>query len=145
MQGCVIVHILRFRANQFVILQFIEKFHEVKEATRTAAKPLNGTTPTTSASASPVAARSASAVGPNSVVAGIPSTDNQVRALFFHQLFYQFTNCCSMIFQDMYAAQANQNELNSNLLKSQLAAAVHSRSQSMSGLQPVNAFFSRRR
>merc|ERR1719273_1494695 len=31
---------------------------------------------------------------------------------------------------------ANQNELNSNLLKSQLAAAVHSRSQSLSGLQP---------
>lgn len=31
----------------------------------------------------------------------------------------------------------NQNELNSNLLKSQLAASVHSRSQSLSGLQPV--------
>lgn len=43
-------------------------------------------------------------------------------------------------FQEMYAGQqaANQNELNSNLLKSQLAAAVHSRSQSLSGLQPVS-------
>jgi len=38
--------------------KFIEKFYEVKEATRTATKP-NGTTPTTSASASPVAARAA--------------------------------------------------------------------------------------
>lgn len=43
----------------------------------------------------------------------------------------------------MYAGQqaANQNELNSNLLKSQLAAAVHSRSQSLSGLQPVSYNF----
>ena len=52
----------------------MEKFHEVKEATRTATKPLNGTTPTTSASASPVAARSAP-----TVVTGPPTTDNQVR------------------------------------------------------------------
>ena len=44
----------------------------------------------------------------------------------------------SFFLQDMYAGQANQNELNSNLLKSQLAASVHSRSQSLSGLQPVN-------
>merc|ERR1712156_623565 len=84
-------------------------FHEVKEATRTATKPLNGTTPTTSASASPVAARSAPAV-----VTDAPTTDNR----------------------DMFGGQANQNELNSNLLKSQLAASVHSRSQSLSGLQP---------
>ena len=43
----------------------------------------------------------------------------------------------------MFAGQqaANQNELNSNLLKSQLAAAVHSRSQSLSGLQPVSYRF----
>lgn len=49
----------------------------------------------------------------------------------------------------MYAGQqssgggggsGNQNELNSNLLKSQLAASVHSRSQSLSGLQPVIIF-----
>ena len=52
----------------------MEKFHEVKEATRTATKPLNGTTPTTSASASPVAARSAP-----TVVTVPPTTDNQVR------------------------------------------------------------------
>merc|ERR1712156_642188 len=83
-------------------------FHEVKEATRTATKPLNGTTPTTSASASPVAARSAPAV-----VTDAPTTDNR----------------------DMFGGQANQNELNSNLLKSQLAAAVHQRSQSMSAMQ----------
>jgi len=42
--------------------KFIEKFYEVKEATRTATKP-NGTTPTTSASASPVAARAAAQKG----------------------------------------------------------------------------------
>ena len=48
------------------------------------------------------------------------------------------------LFQDMYAGQAtNQNELNSNLLKSQLAATVHSRSQSLSGLQPVIHIFTR--
>lgn len=93
-------------SSEVELNKFIEKFHEVKEATRTAAKPLNGTTPTTSASASPVAARSAS-----TVVTGVTTTDNQ----------------------DMYAGQANQNELNSNLLKSQLAASVHSRSQSLSG------------
>jgi len=96
-------------SSEVELNKFIEKFHEVKEATRTATKPLNGTTPTTSASASPVAARSAP-----TVVTGPPTTDNQ----------------------DMYAGQANQNELNSNLLKSQLAASVHSRSQSLSGLQP---------
>ena len=63
----------------FVPFQFIEKFHEVKEATRTATKPINGTTPTTSASASPVAARSAANVGPGAVVT---TTDgNQVNKL----------------------------------------------------------------
>jgi len=98
-------------SSELELNKFIEKFHEVKEATRTAPKPLNGTTPTTSASASPVAARSAATV----VTGGVTTTDNQ----------------------DMYAGQAaNQNELNSNLLKSQLAATVHSRSQSLSGLQP---------
>jgi len=40
----------------FVFFQFIEKFSDVREATRTSTKP-NGTTPTTSASASPVATR----------------------------------------------------------------------------------------
>jgi len=101
-------------SSEVELNKFIEKFHEVKEATRTATKPLNGTTPTTSASASPVAARSAS-----TVVTGVPTTDNQ----------------------DMYAGQANQNELNSNLLKSQLAASVHSRSQSLSqpGQQPQDS------
>jgi len=100
-------------SSEVELNKFIEKFHEVKEATRTNSKPLNGTTPTTSASASPVAARSAATVGSGAVVS---ATDNQ----------------------EMYAGQqaANQNELNSNLLKSQLAAAVHSRSQSLSGLQP---------
>eukprot|EP00093_Oithona_nana_P011776 11776.XXX_354680_347102_1 [CDS] Oithona nana genome sequencing. len=103
-------------SSELELNKFIEKFHEVKEATRTAPKPLNGTTPTTSASASPVAARSAATV----VTGGVTTTDNQVG-----------------IFKDMYAGQAaNQNELNSNLLKSQLAATVHSRSQSLSGLQP---------
>ena len=64
------MHLIRF--------QFIEKFHEVKEATRTNSKPLNGTTPTTSASASPVAARSAATVGSGAVVS---ATDNQVKLL----------------------------------------------------------------
>lgn len=41
--------------------KFIEKFSEVREATRTSTKP-NSTTPTTSASASPVAARSSASV-----------------------------------------------------------------------------------
>ena len=82
--------------------KFIEKFHEVKEAT----KPTS-VTPTTSASASPVVARSAPAVS------NAPSTDNQ----------------------EMYMGPPNQNEMNSNLLKSQLAAAVHQRSQSMSAMQ----------
>jgi len=101
-------------SSEVELNKFIEKFHEVKEATRTATKPLNGTTPTTSASASPVAARSAANVGPGAVVS---TTDGN---------------------QEMFGGQqaANQNELNSNLLKSQLAAAVHSRSQSLSGLQP---------
>ena len=67
--------------------KFIEKFHEVKEAT----KPTS-VTPTTSASASPVVARSAPAVS------NAPSTDNQ----------------------EMYMGPPNQNEMNSNLLKSQL-------------------------
>ena len=62
----------------FIRFQFIEKFHEVKEATRTNSKPLNGTTPTTSASASPVAARSAATVGSGAVVS---ATDNQVKLL----------------------------------------------------------------
>ena len=62
----------------FIRFQFIEKFHEVKEATRTNSKPLNGTTPTTSASASPVAARSAATVGSGAVVS---ATDNQVKSL----------------------------------------------------------------
>merc|ERR1719219_689648 len=74
--------------------KFIEKFHEVKEATRTAT---NGTIPMTSASASPVAARSSPAV-----VTNAPTTDNQ----------------------DMFVGQGNQNEMNSNLLKSQLGASV---------------------
>merc|ERR1719219_756172 len=74
--------------------KFIEKFHEVKEATRTAT---NGTIPMTSASASPVAARSSPAV-----VTNAPTTDNQ----------------------DMFVGQGNQNEMNSNLMKSQLAASV---------------------
>jgi len=74
--------------------KFIEKFHEVKEATRTAT---NGTIPMTSASASPVAARSSPAV-----VTNAPTTDNQ----------------------DMFGSQGNQNEMNSNMLKSQLAASV---------------------
>merc|ERR1712165_462946 len=43
-------------SSEVELNKFIEKFHEVKEATRTATKP-NGTTPTTSASASPVASR----------------------------------------------------------------------------------------
>lgn len=110
-------------SSEIELNKFIEKFHEVKEATRSAPKPLNGTTPTTSASASPVAARSAATVGSAPTGGGVgagggsgnvgPTTDNQ----------------------DMYGGQTNQNELNSNLLKSQLAAAVHSRSQSLSGLQ----------
>ena len=50
------------RKHLLKCFQFIEKFYEVKEATRTATKP-NGTTPTTSASASPVAARAAAQKG----------------------------------------------------------------------------------
>ena len=66
--------IMTWHLENFLTFQFIEKFHEVKEATRTAPKPLNGTTPTTSASASPVAARSAATV----VTGGVTTTDNQV-------------------------------------------------------------------
>ena len=69
-------HKIKAHLTCIIHFQFIEKFHEVKEATRTATKPLNGTTPTTSASASPVAARSAATVGSGAVVT---TTDNQVR------------------------------------------------------------------
>lgn len=96
--------------------KFIEKFHEVKEATRNT-KP-NGTTPTTSASASPIASR-ASTGGANS---GGNSTnvDNQQQ-----QQQQQ---------SEIYNQNPNQNELsNSNLLKTQLVA--HQRSHSLSGLQ----------
>ena len=66
----------------FLNFQFIEKFNEVREATRTSTKP-NGTTPTTSASASPVATR-ASAVANKSdfgnvaVAGSIVSNSNSV-------------------------------------------------------------------
>nr|XP_040565917.1 homer protein homolog 2-like isoform X1 [Lepeophtheirus salmonis] len=91
--------------------KFIEKFHEVKEATR-ATKP-NGTTPTTSASASPVATRS-------------NANDNIVLST------PQGTQSSTVVNSDIY--HQNQNEVtNSNILKSQLVA--HQRSQSLSGLQ----------
>ena len=66
----------------FLLFQFIEKFHEVKEATRTATKPTNGTTPTTSASASPVAARSAANVGPGAIVTA--PDGNQVKMQYIY-------------------------------------------------------------
>lgn len=127
--------------------KFIEKFHEVKEATRTATKP-NGTTPTTSANASPVASRavnkSAGAGGgtvttdgpPGPVytsntgsvsgnLSGIPNpaTNDQIGGVVTHDYNSQ--------------PPQNQNEINvnnSNVLKTQMAP--HQRSQSLSGMQP---------
>ena len=123
----------------------------MKEATRTATKP-NGTTPTTSASASPVASRAVNksagagggtvttggSTGPPDYTAntgsgsgnlsGIPNltTNDQVGG--------------PIVTHD-YNSQPpqNQNEINvnnSNVLKTQVAP--HQRSQSLSGMQPVN-------
>jgi hypothetical protein len=120
----------------------------VKEATRTATKP-NGTTPTTSANASPVASRavnkSAGAGGgtvttdgpPGPVytsntgsvsgnLSGIPNpaTNDQIGGVVTHDYNSQ--------------PPQNQNEINvnnSNVLKTQMAP--HQRSQSLSGMQPV--------
>ena len=121
----------------------------MKEATRTATKP-NGTTPTTSASASPVATRAVNKSaggggsgattgsgagdytgtgggGGSSNLSAIPNltTNDQVGNVVGHEFNSQ--------------PSQNQNEINvtnSNLLKAQIAP--HQRSQSLSGMQPVN-------
>ena len=116
----------------------------MKEATRTATKP-NGTTPTTSASASPVASRAvnkSAGAGGGTVTTGAPdypantgsgpqigipnvTTNDQVGGVVTHDYNSQ--------------PPQNQNEINvnnSNVLKTQVAP--HQRSQSLSGMQPVN-------
>ena len=121
----------------------------MKEATRTATKP-NGTTPTTSASASPVASRAVNksagagggavttggSTGPDYAAntgsgsgnpPGIPNltTNDQVGGVVTHDYNSQ--------------PPQNQNEINvnnSNVLKTQVAP--HQRSQGLSGMQPVN-------
>ena len=121
-----------WRRLRLFSFQFIEKFYEVKEATRTATKP-NGTTPTTSASASPVASRAVnkSATGPVVPVgpgelSNMPGGDQQMGSTDSYN-------------SSTGQQQQNQNEvnLNSNLLKGGGLSGPHQRSQSLSGMQPV--------
>jgi len=137
--------------SELELNKFIEKFHEVKEATRTATKP-NGTTPTTSASASPVASRAVNksagtAVGvttggttnveypPNggTVGSGIPTlTTNDQNVGGVNVVTHDYNSQ-----QPQQPPPQNQNEINvnnSNVLKAQVAP--HQRSQSLSGMQP---------
>ena len=139
-----------------MIFQFIEKFYEVKEATRNQAKP-NGTTPTTSASASPVASRAVNKGGgggggeligvPNQLGGGGQPVNNQqivvgggggpaVGVPTSGDTFNTSSSTPSI--------QQNQNEvnLNSNLLLKSGGPTTgpHQRSQSLSGMLPVILF-----
>ena len=148
---------IRVQLKYVLFAQFIEKFHEVKEATRTATKP-NGTTPTTSASASPVASRAVNksagtAVGvttggttnveypPNggTVGSGIPTlTTNDQNVGGVNVVTHDYNSQ-----QPQQPPPQNQNEINvnnSNVLKAQVAP--HQRSQSLSGMQPVSNILS---
>ena len=131
-----------------VTLQFIEKFHEVKEATRTATKP-NGTTPTTSANASPVASRAVNKSaggggGPVTTGGGTTgdyptNTTSGSGNLSGISTLTANDQVGGVVTHD-YNSQPppNQNEINvnnSNVLKAQVAP--HQRSQSLSGMQPV--------
>jgi len=123
--------------------KFIEKFHEVKEATRTATKP-NGTTPTTSASASPVASRAVN----KSAGVGVPTgggtggdypTNGGSGGAGNIPIPIANDQVGGVVVGHDYNSQPpqNQNEINvnnSNVLKAQIAP--HQRSQSLSGMQP---------
>ena len=137
----------------FLNLQFIEKFHEVKEATRTATKP-NGTTPTTSASASPVASRAVNKSAGGNVGVTTGGTTNVdyppnggtvgsgISTLTTNDQNVTGVNVVTHDYNSQQPQQPppqNQNEINvnnSNVLKAQVAP--HQRSQSLSGMQPVN-------
>lgn len=123
--------------SELELNKFIEKFHEVKEATRTATKP-NGTTPTTSASASPVATR---AVNKTSSTQGPPVTGGgDYGGSTISNIGLGSDQSGLATSSDAYNSSTiqNQNDVsNSNLLKGQ--AAPHQRSQSLSGMQPGQA------
>jgi len=133
--------------SELELNKFIEKFHEVKEATRTATKP-NGTTPTTSANASPVASRAvnkSAGGGGGSVTTGGGTTNDYPTNTTSGS--GNLSGISTLTTNDQvggvvthdYNSQPppNQNEINvnnSNVLKAQVAP--HQRSQSLSGMQP---------